>query len=278
MKLVKIITLLLFSLLTIHTQEMPDEACLDCHINGAWSPLSSTPNFNHSRQTDFPLVLSHQDLSCKQCHRGKSIEDFHLFKSNGLECSNCHQDMHQNYWGKQCEECHTPENWSPAQAFRKHDETLLPLIAGHHLNDCYACHTSPQTMPSLDCVSCHFANFADDLEAHDGVDANGDCSACHAPTNWNQILALNHDIFFPIYSGVHRWKWPSCSTCHTQAGVYNDFTCFGSGCHSVSNMYGRHCEGSGCESCNGFTYPRSGVTASDCLFCHPQGNKNTCGD
>jgi len=103
-------------------------------------------------------------------------------------------------------------------------------------------------------------------------------STCHAPTRWDQILAINHDAFFPIYSGEHRGEWNSCSTCHTQPSDYQTFTCFGSGCHSVSGMNSEHCEDGSCESCDGLNYPRTGVESDDCYFCHPQGNERKCGD
>ncbi|MBT4945667.1 MAG: hypothetical protein HON27_05825 [Candidatus Marinimicrobia bacterium] len=253
-------------------------ACLDCHQSGTWFPLSIQPKFQHNSNTNFELRDGHTGLKCTSCHSGASIELFHQFTVNGLDCANCHQDIHQNYWGNQCDACHTPENWDIAQTYRRHEQTLFPLFAGHQSQDCYLCHTSPRMMPPLECQACHQVDFIPDLGAHSGLTENADCSTCHAPTRWDQILAINHDAFFPIYSGEHRGEWNSCSTCHTQPSDYQTFTCFGSGCHSVSGMNSEHCEDGSCESCDGLNYPRTGVESDDCYFCHPQGNERKCGD
>lgn len=195
-----------------------------------------------------------------------------------MDCVDCHQDIHQNYWGNQCERCHSPEGWDPAQAYRRHDQTLFPLVAAHHSLSCYLCHTAPGNTPSLDCQDCHETDFEPGLTAHQGLSPRPDCSTCHAPTRWDQILAVNHDGFFPIRSGEHRGEWDTCTDCHNTPGEYQSFTCFGSGCHDVGDMNSEHCEDGDCERCDNFTYPRTGVTPDDCYFCHPQGNESKCGD
>jgi hypothetical protein len=273
MSLIKVLLSLVS--LTALAQSTPDaeRACLDCHLSGSWFPLSEQPLFNHNQHTNFELRESHLELKCTQCHSGDSIDDFHQFLAKGTDCVSCHQDVHQNYWGNDCETCHSPESWDIGQAFRRHDETLFPLQASHHTFDCYLCHTTPGQIPSLECQNCHDTDFLPELTSHDGLTSRTDCSTCHAPTRWNQILALNHDGFFPIYSGRHRGEWNSCSTCHTRSGDYQTFSCTGSGCHSISRMNSKHCEEDGCERRNGLTYPSSGVTSEDCYFCHPRGNE-----
>ncbi|MCF7822549.1 MAG: hypothetical protein K9N35_00095 [Candidatus Marinimicrobia bacterium] len=278
MRLTKLLLLVIILTGQIWSQETDDRACQKCHQSGTWFPLSSSPEFDHNRDTAFNLVDSHADLQCSQCHTGQGIEEFHKFSTTGNDCADCHQDIHDNYWGDRCEQCHTPESWNMGQAYRRHDETLFPLVAAHHRLSCYLCHRSPRSLPSLDCQVCHSTDFLPDLASHSGLDERADCANCHAPTSWKDILAINHGVFFPIYNGVHRGRWSSCSTCHNQAGDYQSFSCFGSGCHSISGMNSEHCEGGGCERCNGFTYPRTGVDSDDCYFCHSRGDKSTCGD
>jgi len=267
-----------FPLTLAMSQVETELACLDCHRSGTWYPLAERPLFDHNRNTLFELRDSHEDLACTQCHRGESIEQFHAFAVKGTDCRSCHQDVHQNYWGDRCEDCHTPQGWDASQFYQRHDETLFPLLAAHRKLDCYLCHTRQGQLPSIDCQDCHSSDFRPELSAHAGLTSTTDCSTCHGPTRWDQILAINHDAFFPIYSGNHRGEWSSCGTCHTQAGNYEIFTCFGSGCHSISRMNSEHCEGSRCERCDGRTYPSSGVTPEDCYFCHPRGNESKCGD
>lgn len=255
-----------------------DLDCLDCHDSGQWLPLSEKPRFDHVRDTDFPLLGTHADLQCRQCHPGDSTEDFHRFIGKGIECVSCHQDIHQNYWGDLCEDCHSPMNWQPAQAFERHNQTLFPLAAAHHIIECYLCHTSNISIPSIDCQDCHQSDFLPELASHTNVGEMSDCSTCHAPTRWNQILAINHGVFFPIRSGNHRGEWNSCSDCHFDSNSFQSFSCLGSGCHSLSKMNSEHCEGGGCQRCDGLTYERNSANSDDCLFCHPQGNESKCGD
>jgi len=257
----------------LDSQEVEERACLDCHLSGSWLPLAEKPDFDHNTATDFRLLYKHADLACKQCHTGNSVDDFHRFMVKGTDCVSCHQDIHQNYWGNQCQDCHSPENWDTGMAFRRHNETLFPLLAAHQSQSCYLCHTSPDQIPSLECQDCHESAFDRELPAHIDILSTSDCSTCHAPTYWNQILAINHDVFFPIYKGTHRGEWDACSDCHEQAGNYQVFTCFGSGCHDQGEMDDEHCDGNDCEQRNGFTYPRTGVVSNDCFFCHPKGNE-----
>ncbi len=255
-----------------------DRPCLDCHQSGTWYPLPEVSSFDHDVDTEFHLNGVHTTLNCAQCHSGASIEAFHQFDVSGSECSDCHQDVHQNFWGNRCERCHSTHGWNPEMSYQAHDQTLFPLLGGHFSIECYLCHTASGQTPPLDCQKCHEADFQADIGAHAGLSAQNDCSTCHAPTTWDQILAINHDVFFPIYSGNHRGEWESCASCHQTPGEYHTFTCFGSGCHNVSRMNSEHCEENNCERCDGLTYPRTGVTADDCFFCHPQGNESKCGD
>lgn len=266
----------IISAVVLHAQDLP--ACLDCHDSAAWLPLSNTPLFDHGSDTGFPLLLKHADLDCRACHLGDTTDDLHLFRAAGEECAACHQDPHQNYWGSNCEDCHSSEAWEISMAFRRHESTLFPLIGAHFSTNCYLCHTEPRQIPPTACQACHAPDFDPGLPSHGGLDMNTDCSTCHGPTRWNQILAINHDVFFPIYSGNHRGEWDSCSNCHTNAADYQTFTCMGSGCHSQSEMNSEHCEDGECERCNGLTYPSNGVDSNDCYSCHPRGDESTCGD
>lgn len=268
----RIISILFLPLLAF-SQMTEDPTCLDCHQSGSWLPLSESPKFDHNRTTEFKLLFKHADLACAQCHVGETVAEFHKFSTRGSDCASCHQDIHQNYWGADCETCHSPEGWGPEMAYRRHDETLFPLLAAHHSQSCYLCHTTPALLPSLDCQVCHEPDFSLDEPAHTDLLPQNDCSMCHAPTRWNQLLAINHDVFFPIHSGQHKGEWDTCSDCHDQDREYQIFTCFGSGCHDQNEMDDEHCEDNDCEQRNGFTYPRSGVVSNDCFFCHPRGNE-----
>ena len=72
----------------------------------------------------------------------------------------------------------------------------------------------------------------------------------------------NHDAsFFPIYSGKHRGKWASCSTCHTVQNNFAQFSCFGCHPHSDQNETDNNHQGE-----PGYIYD-----SQACYNCHPQG-------
>ena len=76
-----------------------------------------------------------------------------------------------------------------------------------------------------------------------------------------EVPMFDHDApFFPIYSGAHRGRWTSCSSCHTTASSYKAFTCLT--CHAQTEMDGHH------RGLSGYRYE-----SQACYTCHPNGRK-----
>lgn len=80
--------------------------CGDCHNPNGWSFWQ----FDHARQTDFPLTGKHAGLACGACHKKKSEEKAIASSS----CVSCHRsdDVHHGDFGEQCEACHTANSFS----------------------------------------------------------------------------------------------------------------------------------------------------------------------
>jgi hypothetical protein len=75
--------------------------CHACHNPNSWSAWK----FDHENDTEFPLRLSHRDISCDSCH--KNMKSRASYKGNVL-CNSCHQadDIHSGRFGRNCERCH----------------------------------------------------------------------------------------------------------------------------------------------------------------------------
>lgn len=75
--------------------------CKQCHNARDWR----LADFNHDRQTRFPLTGSHQALRCEQCHVRSSMPS--------SACGSCHQadDPHEGRFGADCARCHGSSNW-----------------------------------------------------------------------------------------------------------------------------------------------------------------------
>jgi hypothetical protein len=74
--------------------------CAACHSPNGWKLWE----FDHDKQTHFPLTGRHASLTCGECHR----------KPGGTmklpsDCASCHRDddLHLGQFGTQCQRCHT---------------------------------------------------------------------------------------------------------------------------------------------------------------------------
>src|ERR1035441_9533531 len=108
--------------------------CGSCHTSISWSPLRAAVEFNHNRETRYPLQGLHKKVECRQCHANL------VFSQASVQCAACHADLHRRQFGTQCESCHTVQGWQlPAKAVRDHSPRFQ-LTGGHAAVDCEACH------------------------------------------------------------------------------------------------------------------------------------------
>ncbi len=105
-----------------HTQESfsaTKKSCISCHRKkdvhklrlGTFCELCHTPNgwkiwnFDHDRQTEYPLKGKHKGLNCIKCHKRPVNKKSIKLDAN---CSNCHSqdDPHDGKFGSSCASCH----------------------------------------------------------------------------------------------------------------------------------------------------------------------------
>ena len=255
--------------------------CSTCHTADQWSPSS----FVHDVETTgFLADGAHEQTSCNSCHetwdppseiRTCASSSCHL-NNFGESTNPPHETMS---FSQNCVDCHTTAAWNPSTFQHNEPNTGYPLEGAHTNVGCPSCHSPWQIVPQpRTCAdgSCHLPDYNAATDPnHATASFPLECETCHSMTAW-EPSTFNHDGQFPIYSGQHRNEWSDCSQCHVDANDFAVYTCFGGGCHNVSEMNNEHCEGNNCESCNGNTYPPSGVTSEECFTCHPTGDGDDC--
>lgn len=281
----------------------PPSLCGDCHSTTTWEPsIFAHANLEigcescHMQQYNNTEDPDHQQQGypasgCADCHSTTSWEPS-IFSHDNLTstCFSCHASdyaattnpPHETMgFETTCEACHGTSSWSPSNF--DHDEPTTGFaLQGAHLGvNCANCHSAWVPASSVrTCASsdCHLSDYQATTDPnHAAASFPLECAECHSQSAWEPATFDHDNQYFPIYSGRHNGEWDDCSQCHIDNSDYGLFTCFGAGCHSITSMNNEHCEGGGnCEDCNGFTYPASGVTPEDCLFCHPNGDEDDC--
>lgn len=105
------------------------QVCGDCHADrdyhhGAFGAQCSTchnPNgwdrwqFDHDKQTTYPLTGGHQGLECAACHKTAIADKVELSRA----CVSCHaaDDAHEGRFGTDCGRCHTTESFTDTALF-----------------------------------------------------------------------------------------------------------------------------------------------------------------
>src|ERR1019366_4847352 len=170
-------------------------ACGNCHTSIGWKPLRAVPEFNHNRETKYPLKGMHTKVECAQCHANM------IFQEASTRCADCHADIHRRQLGARCEDCHTVKGWAvKTQAVRQHS-ARFPLMGAHAAVDCEGCHkgggaaqyTALSTASDrkgwavkTQAVRQHSARFPL-MGAHAAVD----CEGCHKGGGAAQYTALS---------------------------------------------------------------------------------------
>ena len=201
--------------------------CEDCHTTTAWKPIRRQPEFNHDRQTGFPLLGQHSAVSCVSCHTSL------VFSAAPTQCSECHADLHRRQFGPDCQSCHTVRGWKVAVSAIKDHNNRFPLIGAHALATCDDCHhgaaSGVYTGLNTQCVSCHLADYqkASPLN-HVAAKLPTTCETCHNMNVWS-TAKFNHNQFSTFaLTGAHASL--DCAQCHTN-GFSQVLPMQCSGCH-----------------------------------------------
>jgi hypothetical protein len=244
-----------------------NEECSLCHGAEAWVPLRLSRKFDHAK-FGFRLQGAHAQAPCRSCH--VSIK----FKEDrpATACVSCHQDIHQGEFGTDCARCHSTLSFIDyARMRRGHNLTRFPLSGSHLMLDCGDCHV-PVAQGHLQyvntpaqCVDCHLDDYlATTNPDHQASGIPRDCLQCHDTRAFIPARSPNHDaLFFPIYSGVHKGRWSTCSDCHINPNDRTQFECILCHAHSDPVETASHHSGVG-----GYQY-----NSQACYSCHPRGRK-----
>lgn len=182
--------------------------CITCHDG-----KDSLVNFDHS-MTDFPLLGTHLDLGCTDCHVDGQFEDL------AAGCIDCHAEpaVHLGVFSLSCGDCHNSQSWMPARLdgsqFDHVINTGFELVK--HMQDfhgepitCESCHQGEWSEFSNDtCVRCHTEDAADFIAQH-RAQLGDNCVDCHDGAD--RMMSFVHDELFPL-DGRHAEL--ECQACH----------------------------------------------------------------
>ena len=205
--------------------------CARCHTTATW--LIANENLLHQR-TRFPLVGAHQNVDCSSCHSGYSRM---YFPPINVQCITCHSREYyatttpnhiQAGFSTQCQDCHGISGLVWAAGNFNHN--FFPLVGGHNIQNCYACHTQGSNFKGLstDCYSCHSADFANATDPnHISGGFPHDCSQCHSITNWGGATFDHSKTGFLLTSGHANLQ---CQQCHSAGYTNTPTSCYS--CHN----------------------------------------------
>ena len=152
--------------------------CENCHTEFNWED----PLFFDHDLTRFPLLGSHEQQECEDCHKTKA------FSEAEAKCVSCHRedDPHKGYFPVECSTCHNPVAWE-LWLFNHDAQTDFQLDGAHVEVACEDCHRTPlQKIKAIDgsCRNCH---RPDDI--HDG-EFGSDCGRCHSSDTFTEVRSL----------------------------------------------------------------------------------------
>jgi hypothetical protein len=200
----------------IHSASVGND-CVRCHTSNTWL-VDNIPEIHE--ENGFPLMGSHSNLSCVDCH---FYETNLKFDNIGNDCISCHRDEYlstespnhsESGFSTNCLECHNPlgNGWD-TDKIGNHD--FFPLSQGHDIADCTECHkTVNYADADPNCVSCHQTDYEGTTNPkHNDVGFSTDCATCHSTNPGWTPTNINHD-FFPLTQGHDI---ADCTECHKTA-------------------------------------------------------------
>lgn len=210
------------------------ERCQDCHDESDWK---KTPRFDHD-DTDYRLIGKHARVACEKCHPRERdgttpAEAFPapvsrtFLRLDGIahgSCLDCHKDVHDGAFGRDCASCHSPKGWSEISGRAKtaefHEKTRFPLRGGHRDQPCKACHGPARGRPAVfkglpfeSCAPCHADAHVGQLGEMKGA-RGATCDRCHTVEAFSPATygADEHAKADYALEGAHRAV--PCDRCH----------------------------------------------------------------
>jgi len=223
-----------------------DKSCTACHPTPVTWKVTA-PDFEHNRDTKWPLVGKHIAVDCLRCHKPtSSARTLASARFRGLEtaCEACHKVKHPTQYGPKCTSCHTQEAWPNKKMGFEHIFSLK--IAGENLNgkhltaQCRDCHngeripaSAPPRRAQYDCLTCHQKE-----DPHEGALGTA-CYKCHGMDGWKgEDLRFDHDTMstFALDQDHRRL---ACKKCHDNSR-YKPLEAKCESCHSQIFLQKHH--------------------------------------
>jgi hypothetical protein len=232
--------------------------CLNCHNNTAFKPVTG---FDH-KKTKFPLLGKHQSVECVKCHKITESDGKKSQKFTGIAfsaCTDCHKDIHENKFGKDCRKCHNEESFKKVAGINTfdHGKTDYPLEGKHLTVECKSCHKQNLTakLSFGQCTDCHKDYHKGQLKKP-GI--KSDCKDCHTLagfTNSNFTIERHNKGEF-LLEGSHLAT--PCISCHKKdkEWVFKDLKKNCVDCHEnihKSFIAEKYFGNQKCESCHSVT-------------------------
>jgi mRNA-degrading endonuclease YafQ of YafQ-DinJ toxin-antitoxin module len=237
--------------------------CGDCHTETGWKPAKRPLEFEHNRQTAFPLTGRHEDAACGTCHLGLRFDEPTYAEG---DCASCHVDVHQGNLSENCVTCHTTVTFTDVAGLSVHARTSFPLTGAHLQVSCESCHTNDlggaYTTLDTDCLVCHEGDYTGAASVdHAALQFSTDCTECHSTLGWggsggdfDHVTVANGFALVGAHAAIR------CESCHVVPGLAPLFPGTGQ---------------DNCFTCHEPNYQRShsgSATPTDCVVCH---NVNT---
>lgn len=234
-----------------------EKNCSGCHNTSAFKPAVL---FSHDR-AKFKLTGSHVRLGCFECHATtlKNNKQFTLFRDiKHQSCENCHKDIHDGKFGKDCTKCHNTSSFKSVNTSEfNHSRTAFPLIGKHASVNCNDCHgKSLSSKPKFAlCTDCHEDEHNEELIKNNKVE---NCESCHSVNGFSPSLFTieRHNEGKFVLTGGHLGT--PCNSCHYKSGSWR-FRKIGEKCSDChTNVHGE-------EISDVF------LVNNDCMTCHETG-------
>ena len=194
-------------------QQTAGNNCENCHNT---TSFTSDIKFDHSK-TSFPLLGSHKNVNCIDCHKRTEINQSTIIKfisKSKILCTDCHIDIHQNKFGSNCLNCHNYNSFKNAvrQVF-DHTKTNFPLLGEHRFLECKDCHKGKLTEPIKHnkCIDCHKDYHKGQFVINNTI---RDCKECHTEEGFtpSTYTIESHQKTKFVLTGSHLAV--DCRACH----------------------------------------------------------------
>ena len=184
--------------------------------------------YDHA-DVDYRLAGVHLALRCERCHPdAQAVAPPANGRFLGLrqQCTSCHEDVHRDAFGGDCNSCHGQKRpWREVPGF---PHASFPLLQAHAAVRCDSCH-APGSERAVDaelakpvavrtCRECH-------TDPHGGTGAptalrladTTDCARCHEASKWSAARPepARHATFGFALNGPHATA--ACAACHGDA-------------------------------------------------------------